>query len=219
MDEGALLLWARGTGFQIAFFIFCVGIVLRLVEILLLGRKPNYAEARGNPVEGGLRTIVSRSWVYQGTFARSKLTILLGYVFHLGIFFILLLFIPHIAFFAEILGFSWAGLPSPLIDFISVLTLLALLGVLIHRLQDKVLRFLSTRMDYIVWLVTFLPVLTGYLAYHHLFFSYQLILALHLLSVQLLMILFPFTKLMHAFSLFIARFYNGADAARKGVEA
>ena len=32
------------------------------------------------------------------------------------------------------------------------------------------------------------------------------------------MIVFPFTKLMHAFTLFMARWYNGAIAGYKGVE-
>jgi nitrate reductase gamma subunit len=33
------------------------------------------------------------------------------------------------------------------------------------------------------------------------------------------MVVFPFTKLMHTFSLFIARYYNGAIAGYKGVQS
>jgi nitrate reductase gamma subunit len=47
----------------------------------------------------------------------------------------------------------------------------------------------------------------------------QLLLVLHIGSVELLMVAFPFTKLMHAFTLFMARYYNGAMAGRKGVNA
>ena len=43
--------------------------------------------------------------------------------------------------------------------------------------------------------------------------------ALHILSVELLMVLFPFTKLSHAFTLWIARWYNGAIAGYKGVQS
>ena len=35
--------------------------------------------------------------------------------------------------------------------------------------------------------------------------------------VELLMVLFPFTKLSHAFTLFIARWYNGAISGYRGV--
>jgi nitrate reductase gamma subunit len=36
--------------------------------------------------------------------------------------------------------------------------------------------------------------------------------------VELLMILFPFTKLMHAFTLFVSRWYTGSMAGEKGVK-
>jgi hypothetical protein len=32
-------------------------------------------------------------------------------------------------------------------------------------------------------------------------------------------VVFPFTKLIHAFTLFMARYYNGAFAGRRGVES
>ena len=48
---------------------------------------------------------------------------------------------------------------------------------------------------------------------------YPFILGLHILSVEVLMVLFPFTKLMHTFILFIARWYNGAVSGLRGVES
>ena len=73
--------------------------------------------------------------------------------------------------------------------------------------------------DYIVWLLTFLPLLTGYLAYHHMFLEYNLMLAVHILSVEALMIAVPFSRLSHMVTLFFARWYNGAIAGRKGVQS
>ena len=70
-----------------------------------------------------------------------------------------------------------------------------------------------------MWTVTFLPLLTGYLAYHRLVNPYPLILGLHILSVNLFLVVFPFTKLTHVFTAFIARWYNGAIFGRKGVES
>jgi nitrate reductase gamma subunit len=45
------------------------------------------------------------------------------------------------------------------------------------------------------------------------------LIAIHILSVELLMIVFPFTKLMHAFTLFLARWYNGAISGYRGVQS
>jgi nitrate reductase gamma subunit len=42
-------------------------------------------------------------------------------------------------------------------------------------------------------------------------------LALHILSAEILLVVLPFTKLFHAFTLFGSRWYNGSANARKGV--
>jgi nitrate reductase gamma subunit len=71
-----------------------------------------------------------------------------------------------------------------------------------------------------VWTVTFLPLLTGYLAFHRVnVASPQQLLILHILSVELLMVVFPFTKLMHAFTMLTSRYYNGYIAGRRGVNS
>ncbi len=212
------LLWVRGPAFQIATAIFVFGLSWRLLEILSLSRKPELAVVRESGIAGGFRTIFRRFLpVDDNTFQRSAFIIIAGYIFHLGFFIILLLFIPHILFFRELFGFSWPGLPTPVICVITIMTMLALIALLINRLRHSVLRFLSGFEDYFVWTVTFLPVLTGYMAFHHQL-HYPLILALHILSVELLMIVFPFTKLMHTLAWFISRWYTGHRAAQKGIQ-
>ena len=97
--------------------------------------------------------------------------------------------------------------------------MIALFAVLLHRLKDPVLRFLSQFQDYFTWFLTILPVFTGYIAFHRVGLPPQTLIAIHILSVELLMVVFPFTKLMHAFTLFMARWYNGAIAGYKGVNS
>jgi nitrate reductase gamma subunit len=218
MTADELLLWVRGPGLLIAASIFCFGILLRLFEIFMLGRKKNLAELRESGVGAGFRTIVTRSLPEKNTLKRSMFTIIAGYVFHIGLFVTIFLLTPHIKLFEGLLGFAWPALPTPVVDFFAVLTMLSLLAVLWHRMTTPVLRHLSTSQDYLVWALTFLPVLTGYMAYHHLFIEYTMALAIHILTVELLLIAFPFTKLMHAFTLFISRWYNGYIAGQKGVQ-
>jgi nitrate reductase gamma subunit len=219
MNYVELLLWVRGPAFQIALAVFIFGISLRLLEILLLGRSPEYAAPRGSAVRGGIRTLLTRSLPEESIFRRAPLITIAGYVFHLGLFIVLLLLVPHILVFKDLLGFSWSGLPTPLVDAIAVITLLALFILLINRIRHPVLQFLSTPQDYFAWILTFLPLFTGYMAYHHMINPYPLILGLHILSVEILMIFLPFTKLMHTFTFVMARWYNGANAGHKGVKA
>jgi len=219
MNYAELLILVRGPLFDIALTIFIFGIILRIVEIFMLGKKVDLSEARNSHVMGGLQAIGSRFVPRPEIFKRTRFIVLMGYVFHIGLFIVLFAFIPHILIFEAWLGFGWPGLPTPIVDFITVITMLAMIALLVNRLRHPVLRMLSTYQDYLVWTVTFLPLLTGYLAFHHLLLPYPLMLALHILTVELLMVVFPFTKLMHTFTTFIARYYNGAYAAHRGVKA
>jgi nitrate reductase gamma subunit len=213
------LLWVKGPAFDWALAVFALGMLVRLVEILMLGRKPNYAEPKGNEWGPGFRTIVTRSIADPGTFARAPFDVVVGWIWHLGFLIVLFFFVPHIELFRAVLGIAWPGLPNPVVDAITAITILALAAALVHRLQHPVKKRISTPEDYLVWAVTFLPLLTGYLAYHRLINPYPLVLGLHILSVQLLLVVFPFTKLTHAFTVFLARWYNGAIFGRKGIES
>lgn len=209
--------WVRGPAFEIALVIFIFGISLRLLEILFLGHKPEYAQMRNNGFSGGLRTLLNHFIPNKEGWHHSFLLVISGYIFHLGFFITFFLFAPHILLLKQVLGISWPGLHAPFISLITVVTLIAMLVLLIHRLNHPVQRLLSGSEDYLTWLVTFLPLLTGYMAFHHMMFPYPLMLALHLFSVEILMVVFPFTKLMHAITFVLARWLTGVRAARKGV--
>lgn len=219
MTETELLTWVRGPGFQIATIIFVLGIMLRLFEIIMLGRKANLAEAKGSEMSSGLRTIFTRTIPDASTFKRSAFTITAGYIFHIGLFLVIFLFAPHILVFKDVLGISWPALPSTIIDATAVITIITLVVVLAHRLKDPVKRFLSNFDDYLGWFVTILPLITGYIAFHRIGMPAPSLIAIHILSVELLMIVFPFTKLMHAFTLILARWYNGAISGYRGVQS
>jgi len=219
MTEIEFLNWVRGPGFQIAVIIFIAGVIIRVAEILLLGRKTNLAEAKGSEMSSGLRTIVTRSIPDKSTFQRSTFTIVAGYVFHLGLFVTIFLFAPHILMFKDVIGFGWPSLPTPVVDAIAVVTIIALLAVLVHRMRNTVLRFLTNTEDYLAWMVTILPLITGYIAFHRIGMTAPTLLAIHILSVELLLVVFPFTKLMHSFTIVLSRWYGGAISGYRGVES
>jgi nitrate reductase gamma subunit len=219
MDANELLNWARGPGFDIALIIFVGGMLLRLFEVLALGRKTDLSAPRGSGTSGGVRTIFSRFLPRTQVFQNEPLRIINAYIMHIGFFIVLLFYGPHIPLFEDLLGFGWPALPSGVINAIGAVTILSIFAALVFRLNNKVLRFLTTRGDYLAWLVTLLPVLTGYLAYNHMLLPYTLMLALHILSVELLMVVAPFTKLTHMFSFVTARWFQGYKAGQRGVES
>jgi nitrate reductase gamma subunit len=213
------LLLTKGPLFSLAIAIFALGLLIRLLEIFALGRAHNYAEPRGSGLVPGLKTMYRRFNPDPGTFKRAPFDVVIGTLWHVGFVVALLLFTPHIELIKSTLGVSWPGLPNPMIDAVTAITLLGLVAALVHRLTQPVKRFLSTKEDYVIWAVTVLPVLTGYLAYHRLINPYPLALGLHILSAEIFLIVLPFTKLTHIFTAFVARYYNGAIFGRKGIQS
>lgn len=214
-----LLLWAKGPGFSIALFILLAGTVLRLGEILWLHRKPDLAPAKGEVLEPALRTIGHRFLPAPGMLRISPVVHIGGWTFHTGLFVILFLFTPHIVLIQVFTGLSWPGLPNSFVHAVTLVTMAAMGAVLAARLSDPVKQLLSDAEDYLVWGLTFLPLLTGFLAVGRMGGAYDTLLALHILSVELLMVVFPFTKLMHALTWVLARGYTGAIAGRKGAHS
>ena len=223
-----LLAFARGPGMYWATTVFVIGVLWRLVGILLLRRKKDLSEPRNRAAWKGLRLIGLRSWPRKEFLGGTAFGEIMGYTFHIGFFVALFLYLPHILFFEDIaksliginfkrvFGFGWPYLPGGVIYFFSAVSLAALIAVLIHRIASPVKRMLSNFDDYFSWLVTIAPVATGMLAYSHFGAPYPTLLALHLLSVELLMVWFPFGKLMHAFTIFAARGIQGVKFERKG---
>jgi nitrate reductase gamma subunit len=214
-----LLGFARGPALKVAIAIFCLGVAWRIVGFGLLRIRRDLNKPRAPIAKylvGGLVTVGSRSWPHREFIGRTGAGEALGYSYHLGLFAVVLLFGPHIAFLGSLFGITWPGLPSSLITVISVLTLTLFVAVLFRRVTNPVMRMLSNFDDYFSWLVTMLVLVTGLAATAHLSAPYQTLLALHILSVDLLLVWFPFGKLMHAFYIFPSRALNGAILARKG---
>jgi nitrate reductase gamma subunit len=194
-------------------------VVWRIAGFALLRIRGDHNKPRASIAKfltGGLVTVGSRSWPHREFIGRTGAGEALGYSYHLGLFAVVLLFTPHIAFLGSLFGVTWPGLPSSLITVISVLTVTLFLAVLFRRVTNPVMRMLSNFDDYFSWLITMLVMATGLAATAHIGAAYQTLLAVHILSVDALLIWFPFGKLMHAFYIFPSRAINGALLARKG---
>ena len=216
----SLLDFARGPALEWSLIIMVVGILWRLIGALFLVRGRPLSKPRSdNIVWGGIRTVFTRSWLPATLGKRVMVQQITGYVMHIGLFVVIFLFIPHIEFFRGLLGFGWPGVPNEIVTVSAALTLGVMVFLLIRRLTDPVLKTISTADDYISWFVTTLPLVTGLLAFAHLGLRYETMLALHILSVELLFVWLPFSKLMHMFLFIPSRYQEGAKFERRGVQA
>jgi nitrate reductase gamma subunit len=214
-----LLDFARGAGLHAAMLIMVAGLCWRVVGILLLRRRPQHAKSRVSlrgRIGGGAAMIFTRSIPRRTFWPRIAVSVLLSTVFHVGFLVIIFGGAPHILVIHQLTGLSWPNLPKGVIVVISGLTLAAMIGLLIRRVAHNVMRLLSTTDDYLSWLVVFLPILTGILLSGETIAGYETLLAVHILSVELMMIWLPFGKLMHGVLVFASRGAMGFNFARKG---
>jgi nitrate reductase gamma subunit len=217
-----LLDFARGPALQFGLYVFAFGVAFRLAALLLLPRTKDLSKARadtpGLAVAAG-REIVRRMWPEPIYADSTRFTTINGYIFHLGLAIIVFGGTPHILFIKDLFGISWPGLPTNIINGVAVITFFSLIAALVHRLQSPVLRAISTANDYITWGVTMLPVVTGLLAISHLGWRYETLLAVHILSIIVFLVWFPFGKLMHAFLIFFSRGTTGVHLAHRGAQS
>lgn len=214
-----LLEFARGPALTVSLVIFVVGVLWRLFGIFLLHHRRDYSEPRKGglaPVVGGARVVFERMWPRKEFQSRTAYSQTLGYIFHIGLAIIVFGGGFHIIFIHNLLGVGWPNLPNALVYFAGVATVVALIALIVRRLSHPVLRLLSNFDDYFSWLVTILPVVTGLMAVAHLGARYQTLIALHILTFELLLVWFPFGKLMHAFLFVPSRAVTGYIFTRRG---
>ena len=214
-----LLDFARGPALQVAAYILVAGVLWRLVGILMLKEKPEFSEPRKpGGFMAALKVIYTRSFT-AAPFKRATLyPKMLAYVLHIGFFAVIFLFVPHIVFFEGFLGFDWPGLPNNVIYLSGVAAVVAGLALLVRRLTDPVLRLISNFDDYFSWFVTILPILTGLIMPVRMGVRYETLLAIHILSVAVLMIWLPFGKLGHTCLVFVTRGTTGMVFERRGAK-
>jgi len=218
--------WVRGPMLAVAIAVFLLGTAWRLWVLLRLpsaspAGRPRHDFGRWAALQGAMR----RFAVPKGFAPSATLVTLNPYAFHIGLAVIVFGYAPHIAFVRRLTGLSWPALPDPVMYIAAAVTIMSLLLALMFRLTDPVLRRISRADDMITWTVTFLPLVTGMavigepsaalLARDH--SIYRGPLALHLLSVELLLVWFPFGKLMHAFLAVPARMQLATFFGRRGV--
>lgn len=197
--------------------VFSIGVLWRLLPIIFSKRSTDLSLPRGSAVAGSIRTVFSRFIPHRGLLSRVSLQIVAGYMFHLGLFAVLFFAAPHVLFLHEHwLGFSWTPLPHWAFILASQFAFLGLLMLWLQRVVNPVSRLISTTGDHVGTILTFLVMLSGCLA---LLEGFSELRQFHRFWVELFLIYFPFSKLMHTFTFIPSRALTGAWFGHRGVKS
>lgn len=226
MSGFALLEFARGPALWLSLAILAAGSLWRIFGILRLGARPDLSGPRSTRLlAGAARGIIARMAPHPAMRRVTALASWNAYLYHVGLAVLVFGYRPHIEFLRRLTGVGWPALPEPVVFVFVGLIFVPLLLALLMRLDDPVRRLLSGFDDYFSWVVVMLPMVTGMVVISQ---SYAagaplaapldpLPVAVHLLSVELLLVWLPFGKLAHAFLALASRGITGAALARKGV--
>jgi nitrate reductase gamma subunit len=209
-----LLEFARGPALAFSVFVFVIGLAWRLYRIFRRPARVDHSEPRRRDLAaGGVRAIFAKMLPPKGVRIRGA-QMANAYAYHIALALVAFGFAPHIAFVARYLGLAWPALPDPVTYIATAIAILGLIYALMTRLTDGVQRLLSSFDDYFSWAVTMAPLVTGMALLPQP--APPAWIALHLLSLELLLVWLPFGKLAHAVLVFVSRWRTGSDFTRKG---
>lgn len=219
-----LLAFARGPLFYACLTFFLFAMTFRLFRILLMRWQKDRAKPKGSAGWGAVKSFLKAVLIFpffpglKGLPQRSTLVFFAGGIFHLSLFLVIFFESAHILVWKELIGLTWDPIPSPIIDGFTAATILALIALAINRMTNPVLRLLSGPASYLNLLFVFIPFTTGFLMYHHLISPYSTVFAVHMLSVDWLLLWIPLSRISHFVFYFFSRAAHGAEYARRHAE-
>lgn len=133
-----------------------------------------------------------------------------SYCFHLSLFIVPLFFSGHIVLIDQAFHLSWPALDDMAADILTLVIIGALIFFACRRVIVPDVKYLTSAKDFFLLIIVLMPFLTGFLAYHQVFF-YEWIMVAHVLSGELMLIIIPFSRLSHMVTGPLIRAYTGSE--------
>lgn len=207
--------FVEGPLWYFAAAVFLIGAAWKVVGILRLGRKSDLSIPRASASVGAIKSQFLHFVPHGGFTFRTLYHLISGYMFHIGLFALLFFAAPHVAFMQNnIVAVKWVTMPYWGFALAAQFAFAGLILLWVRRISDPVMIKISDRDDHVGSWLTFLVMLTGCMALQE---SVAALRATHMLLVDLWLIYFPFSRLMHAFTFAFSRGYTGAFFGRRGI--
>ena len=201
---------ARGPMAWTAFSICGGGVAYRFAALFRRGHRLKRRRP-AKSVRGGLKSILRGLTPFGLHYMReNRFFSVVTWIFHLCLLITPVFILAHIVLVYESWQVQWGSLPDSLADVMTVLVLLGVLFFSIRRLSVKAVRALTGGMDWLLLALIAGVFLSGLMAYHH-WGPYRPLLIAHIVLGEVLLVLIPFSKLIHMILFFFTRGYLGAE--------
>lgn len=218
--------------FYLAFAILIAGVAYKIYDFARTPAPLSIPTTPAPTTRSGVAFRMAREVVLFESLFKGNLWIwLFGWMFHMGLFLVL---VRHLRYFIEPIP-AWLAFVQPFGKYAAFMMVAGLAGLWARRFLVERIRYISTPSDHL-WLAMLLVIgltglamtfvmhvdVVGVKAFFMGLLSFDLQalpaqpgLIIHLLLVALLMILFPFSKLLHAPGVFFSPTRNQADNPRE----
>ena len=202
-------------------FIFVIGgLLIRIAFLFRLSRRKDRVIYNHINMDWGLRSIIHWIIPFASVSMRQQpIFSLVAFIFHLTLIAVPLFLSAHILLWEEAFGVTLWSIPDGLADALTLVFIAAALFLMVRRRIRPEVRILTGAWDYALLVITMLPFISGFLAYHQ-WGPYEAMLVLHIVFGQILLILIPITKLAHMILFFFTRAFIGFEmGGRRGARS
>jgi nitrate reductase gamma subunit len=105
----------------------------------------------------------------------------------------------------------WWTLPERTADAMTLIVVFCIVFFLLRRFIAPEVRYVTSASDYIILGTVAAPFISGYLAFHQVFFDYRFMVNIHILSGEVMLMAIPFTRLSHMLFFWFTRAYTGSE--------
>jgi len=200
-----------------SFIVSILGFIIRFTYLFSLSRIRDKVVYNHASLAWGLKSIFH--WIVpfaSHSMKRQPVFTVMGFTFHVSLISVPLFLSAHNILWDEGLNLSFWSFPDSLSDALTLLVIISGSFLLVRRIVRPEVRVLTEAIDYALLVLTLLPFVTGFFAFHQ-FGPYGVFFILHVVSGELLLILLPFTKLSHMIYFFFTRLFIGFEmGGRRG---
>jgi len=201
----------RGPLVWIAFLVFIGGSIYQVRNLILLAKKEKVVYPYMS-LKFTLRSLFHWLMPFASVnWRRHPVITIVTFIFHIGIVILPIFVLGHIVLIKESWGIRWWNISEGWGDILTLFVIGGSIFFFLRRIFAPEVRFVTFYSDYLILAVTFMPFLTGFLAYHQLLLPNKTMVILHMLFGEIMLISVPFTRIIHMFYFFLTRAYMGSD--------
>ncbi len=209
-----------GPALWAAFIIFLGGLIFRIARLYRLSRKKDHVFYNHIDLKWGAKSIFR--WIIPWSSASMRshpLFTLMVFSFHISLIIVPLFLNAHNILWNEKFGINLFSIPNTLADVFTLVLIGSGLYLFMRRIIRPEVRILTGIRDYVLLILTMLPFITGFLAYHQIG-KYEFMMLFHIISSETLLIIIPFSKLSHVVLFFFTRAFIGFEmGGRRGARS